>query len=59
MIQQDIKAGYLAEALALSKMSVNARLNGRTPCRQLELEKLAEILKSPVEAFTIPDAPKI
>lgn len=59
MIQNDVKISQVADALALSKMSVNSRINGKTPCRQLELERLAEILKSPVEAFTVPDAPQI
>lgn len=54
MLQLDLKMEDLAKALALSKLSVSARLNGRTPCRILELEKLSEVLRIPVEVLALP-----
>jgi len=49
MIQQDLQIDDLAKALFLSRLSVSARVNGRTGCRILELEKLSEFLKIPVD----------
>jgi len=54
MIQNEVKIGQLAEALALSKMSVNSRINGKTPCRLLELDKLVELLKTPADTLAAP-----
>lgn len=57
MIRQELTTEHLSKALSLSKISVNARLNGKTPCRILELEKLSDILKVPLDQLALPEEP--
>lgn len=55
MIQQDLQIDDLAKALFISRLSVSARVNGRTGCRILELERLSEFLKVPVDQLCAPE----
>lgn len=57
MIRQELTTEHLSKALSLSKISVSARLNGKTPCRILELEKLSDILKVPLDQIALPEEP--
>jgi len=55
MIRQDLTPTDLAKALSISKMTMNARIQGRTRCRMLEVERLVEVLKADFDLITMPE----
>jgi len=55
MIRQDLTPTDLAKALSISKMTMNARIQGRTRCRMLEVERLVEVLKVDFDLITMPE----
>lgn len=55
MLRQDLTSEDLAKALSISKMTMNARIQGRTRCRMLEIERLSEVLKVDLNLLMMPE----